>query len=166
MKKRTTLLLVFMYFMISLPAQNRSFYPLPDSTTAKMMTDSLQSVLSDGVMRAARINIRSIHANEQKRILSFKFTNGMADYPMRDEKIQQVKQTIRHFLPERFKPYELQIRTDGKDLEELVPDMYKSSYTPLTKSQIEKNKKDHAAAVAVNKKNWPNAVPKWEHRKK
>lgn len=152
MKKRTTLLLVFMYFMISLPAQNRSFYPLPDSTTAKMMTDSLRTVLSDGVMRAARINIRSIHANEQKRILSFKFTNGMADYPMRDDKIQEVKQTIRHFLPERFKPYELQIRTDGKDLEELVPDMYKSSYTPLTKSQIEKNKKDHAAAVAVNKR--------------
>ncbi|MGB4591601.1 MAG: hypothetical protein WBH91_05255, partial [Bacteroidales bacterium] len=152
MKKRIPLLLVFLCLAISLPAQNRSFYPLSDSTTAKKLTDSLQSILADGVMRAAPIHIRSIHANEQKQLLSFKFTNGMADYPIREEKIQQVKQAIRHFLPDAFKPYELQLRTDGKDLEELIPDLYKASYIPLTRSQIEKNKKDHAAAVAIDKK--------------
>ncbi len=160
MKNRTLLLLIFTCFTLASQAQNRSYYPLPDSTSAKELTDSLQTILSDGVMRISTISIRRIHSNDRHRVLTFHFSNGMAEYPIRQDKISLVRQTILHFLPERYKKYTIKIKTDGKELEELIPGYFNNSFKPLTKSRIEKNKKDHEAAVAISKRNPVKRKPK------
>lgn len=158
MKNRILLLLTFTCFTIGALAQSNQFarnhalYPLPDSTAVRNLTDSLQVLLSDGVMRISRISIRNIEIDNKHRVLTFRFSNGMADYPIREEKIPLVRQAILHFLPEEFSRYTITMTTDGKKLEELIPAYYNTQYQPLTKKQLDKNKKDHAAAVNPGKK--------------
>ncbi|MDD4481349.1 MAG: hypothetical protein PHZ15_07830, partial [Bacteroidales bacterium] len=59
MRKRTLLLTaIASLFFINATAQNNAFPPLLDSASATALTDSLQTLLADGVMRISNIRIR------------------------------------------------------------------------------------------------------------
>ncbi|MFA5441285.1 MAG: hypothetical protein WC257_07460, partial [Bacteroidales bacterium] len=161
MRKRTLLLTaIASLFFINATAQNNAFPPLLDSASATALTDSLQTLLADGVMRISNIRIRDIQRDDRHQHITFNFTAGMAEYPIRKEKTERVFETIRHFLPGSYRHYTLRIRTDNRDLEELIPEYFNPGFTPLSKDRLDKNRKDYEKAVAINKRSPAKINPK------
>lgn len=161
MKKRTILLSVITsLFILSANAQNRGFPPLLDSATTIKLTDSLKTILTDGVMRIPNIRIQDIQQDDRHQHLTFHFNPGMAEYPIRKEKADLVLLAVRHFLPSQYKHYTLKVVTDNKELEELIPAYYDPEYRPLGKEQLKKNRKEYNNAVAIDKKSPAKIQPK------
>lgn len=161
MRKRTILLaIITTLFIFSANAQNQEFYPLLDSLSTAKLTDSLKTILSDGVMRISDISILNIQHDDKHQRLTFNFTSGMAEYPVRKEKVDLVLLTIRHFLPLKYKYYTLKVRTDNKELEELIPAYFDPRHKPPGPDQLKKNIKTYEAAIAIDKRSPAKIQPK------
>lgn len=153
MRKRIFLLLaIHSLFFIHSHAQNNAFPPILDSTATAGLTDSLTTVISDGVMRISPLRIRDIRYDDRHQSLVFNFTSGLAEYPVRTHKTASFYETIRHFLPEKYKHYSIRVITDDKELEELIPLYYNPSYNRLTKHQLEQNQRDYYRLVKIDKR--------------
>ena len=161
MRKRILLTAaLILLFVVGAKAQKFSFPPLFDSTTAVKLTDSLRTVLSDGVMRISGIRILNIALDDRHQHITFDFGAGMAEYPIRKSNTEQVFQTVRHFLPARYNHYGLTIRTDNKELEELIPAYYDPGRKPYDKKKLEKNIKVYQSAFEINRKAPAKIQPK------
>jgi hypothetical protein len=161
MRKRIFLLLAIHSFLfLTLSAQNQEFPPLLDSTAVKELTDSLTTVISDGVMRISPLRIRDIRRDDRHQSLVFHFTSGLAEYPVRTQKITSFYDAIRYFLPDKYKHYSIRVMTDDKNLEDLIPGYFNPLYNPPTRNQLENNRRDYDRLVKIDKRHPAKIEPK------
>lgn len=153
---------IVILFVVGAKAQKFSFPPLFDSTTMVKLTDSLRTILSDGVMRISGIRIRNIELDDRHQQITLDFAPGMAEYPIRKGNAEKVIQTIRHFMPSRFNHYNLTVKTDNKELEELIPAYYDPARISYDNKVLKENRKEYQRAFEINRKAPARIQPKKE----
>ncbi len=151
---------IVILFVVGAKAQKFSFPPLFDSTTMVKLTDSLRTILSDGVMRISGIRIRNIELDDRHQQITLDFAPGMAEYPIRKGNAEKVIQTIRHFMPSRFNHYNLTVKTDNKELEELIPAYYDPARISYDNKVLKENRKEYQRAFEINRKAPARIQPK------
>lgn len=71
------------------------------------------------------IEIDSLAMN--KKVIEIYFTKALSYLPIREKNYQQTINSLRENLSKKFRKYEIQVITDGQQLETLIPNYYRKS---------------------------------------
>lgn len=71
------------------------------------------------------IEIDSLAVN--KKVIGIYFTKALSYLPIREKNYQQTISSLRESLSKKFRKYEIQVITDGQQLETLIPNYYRKS---------------------------------------
>ncbi len=80
--------------------------------------------ISEREVRRCPIKVIGISAKKDK--LRIDTSIGMSYYPMREDRLQSIYDSVRLLLPERYRKYEIEIVADKKPLNELIPFYYRT----------------------------------------
>ncbi len=143
MKKTLLFLFIIPMFLTCAYAQKPGFYPVLDSLQAKKVTDTITSIVKDGVMHINPVRITSADCDDRHKSLTLNFNAALAEYPARPASVRAVYSAVRSLLSDKYRHYELKIITDKKELSELIPAYFNPEFKELTKHQKEKNRKEY-----------------------
>lgn len=81
--------------------------------------------ISEREIRRCPVKVTGISARKGK--LRINTSIAMSYYPIREDRLQSIYDSVRILLPEQYRQYEIEIISDGKPLGELIPFYYRSS---------------------------------------
>ncbi len=136
-----------MLFFTCAYAQKSGFYPVLDSLQAKKVTDTITSIVKDGVMRISHLRIISADCDDRHKLLTLNFNAALAEYPARPASVQAVYSAVRSILKGKYNNYKLRIISDNKELSELIPAYFNPEFKGLTKHQKERNRREYVKHV-------------------
>lgn len=121
MKKTTVIILFIIIPQLSI-CQNVNSVDLKNN-----LSSALTNIYKDVMKRKGRVNIDSIKVNDKKKIIEI-YTNLTLSYiPMRLETVETINDSIKYHLPSSLEKYKLLTVTDGKVINDLVPNFYRKS---------------------------------------
>lgn len=120
------ILLLSLSMLLMAPAfpargQSSSVYAILSRTQVARLTDTLTTVLQDGMRQMTDLRIINAGVNDPAKTLTITFNSALAEYPMRASTVGLIEQVVRSLLSAPYNTYTVTVRTDGKSLQELIP---------------------------------------------
>lgn len=129
-----------MAFILIISYSSFSQNPADDSLRKKL-SSSLTNIYKETMLGPGRVTVDSIAADRRKRTVEV-YTNLSLSYmPMREHTVQQIRDSIRLFLPPDQNKYRIHVFTDTQEISELIPNRYRTTF-----------KKDKRRIIAHNVK--------------
>lgn len=97
----------------------------PADSELKREIGSLLTRISEREIRRCPVKVTGIYVKKDK--LRINTSIAMSYYPIREDRLQALYDSVRLLLPKRYDRYEIEIIADGKPLSELIPFYYRSS---------------------------------------
>lgn len=89
--------------------------------------ETLLNAYTRSEVNVGKVVIDSAHVESNKLIL---FANNNLSYlPLRIDNVTGIHHGLKEVLPERFAGYQVEVRTNGKNIDELIPRLYRSDKT-------------------------------------
>jgi len=123
-----TLLAILALLSFSLQAET-----VTDSLVRKSISDTLTAIYRQQI--AGRTRVKSIDIDNRKKTLTVNMDENLSYLPVKETDIPRLKSAVASRLPEAWKNYSLSITSDGKTIEELVPNAYRTAL-PKDRSRI------------------------------
>ena len=83
----------------------------------------------------------AITTNDINKVVTVKLKKEYSYNPIREEDVKSLYSFFKAYLGDRFKNYTFHIKTAGYDIEELIPNYYRSGYTKYDYNRIPRKKK-------------------------
>ncbi len=107
-------LLIFTLLLISPAARAQKL----DAKTRQEIASTIDAMVGEEILGGgARLSSHTIRG----RRLRLNFSLGLANYPFREESVQAMYDSVRQHLPQKMQKYRLEICTDDRLIEELIP---------------------------------------------
>ena len=114
------------------------------------MCDSLKAFLSRDAYIEGKVYVSGASVSDGK--LNLIFNTALSEYPLRQRHIKKIYSIIDATLPDKYKDYKgkVAIRTDGKQIEDLVSNIYGSNtYNSYVKDHIRKTSAHREESVPL-----------------
>ena len=89
------------------------------------------------------IEIDSFSVDAVEKIVTLQFSKTLSYFPIREENCDLLIGSIESVLGKKFRDYQMQVKTNGQDLHELIPNLYRNRYAvdtarirPVTEGRI------------------------------
>jgi hypothetical protein len=125
---------------LSLAAQE-----ITDSSLKKVISDSLTVYYKKQL--AGRTTVKSIVADKKEKTVTVYMDENLAYMPVKEQDVTMMYNCVKHLLPDSLQRCKLEIGSEGKLLEELVPNIYRTRL-PKDKTRIFANKEKHPPLVS------------------
>ena len=136
MKKILALLVVALSFLNTTVSYSQSL----SKERFLPVADSLQKYLKPQAFVTGRVRVDS--AVVHKKSLFLYFNSALAEYPVREDNIDNIYSIAGSLLPAEFSGYNLKIVSNGSALEELIPPIHNTKVKPKSKREIRNTQKE------------------------
>ncbi len=110
-----------LFFLIALCAIGQDI----TSQLKEQLSQPLASIYLQSMKRSARIKIDSIDINDRKNTIEIYAGLPLSYMPMREKTVNNVYDSIRHYLPQHQKKYALSVFTDQQEITNLIPNYHR-----------------------------------------
>lgn len=148
---RRLFLLGFIISFLSVPAFSQKGEAI--KLDVKAMQDSVATYLKPNAAIAVKVTIESVL--KEKNSLNIVFSKAISDYYFRGNIVSDIRAIVKHFLPQKYKDYNINLYGNGSTLEELSSNFYNGYVAP-----VQKKKKGATTPVLVENISTPYKVSK------
>lgn len=106
-----------------------------ESTANKASTEFARKA---SVGTAYKFKIDTLVINQAAKEVKLSMNETFSYIPFRNENVQQYNQWFKELLGRRFSDYKVSITSMGKEISELIPNIYRSTETPIDASRLSK----------------------------
>jgi hypothetical protein len=117
---------------------------ITDAGLKKAISDSLTAYLR--TQTTGKTTVKTIECNKKEKTVTVSMDEYLAYFPMKEADVQNIYRCIQKMMPDSLQKFHLSIASDGKTLEELVPNAYRAQ-TRKDKSRIFNNKDNKVPLV-------------------
>ena len=110
-----------LFFLIALSAIGQDI----TSQLKEQLSQPLASIYLQSMKRSARIKIDSIDINDRENTIEIYAGLPLSYMPMREKTVNNVYDSIRHYLPQHQKKYALSVFTDQQEITNLIPNYHR-----------------------------------------
>ena len=111
-------------------------------TLSQNLTNIYRQYVSVG-----KVSVDNIHANNKKKAMNIYADINLSYMPFTEENISKIENSTLQILPETQKKYKINIFTDGQNIRNLIPNIYRQSYKK-DKSKVFANKAPNSPLVS------------------
>lgn len=87
---------------------------------------SLSNIYQETLLRPGKVTVDSIAIINRKKVIELHTNLALSYLPMREQTVQLIYDSVRIYLPTKYKKYELKLFTDKQDIRQLVPNIYRN----------------------------------------
>ena len=93
-----------------------------------LLDASLTNIYIETINRPGRVTVDSIAVNDNRKTIEFHTNLSLSFLPMREDLVLHIYDSVRHYLPPDKKSYIISVFSDGKELNHLIPNYYRSKH--------------------------------------
>jgi hypothetical protein len=101
----------------------------------KNLNSCLSNIYKETLLRPGRVTVDSIATNTRKKTIELYTNLSLSFLPMRENTVSLIYDSIRFYLPQEQQHYRLNVFSDGQEISELVPNIYRKNI-PKNKDRI------------------------------
>jgi hypothetical protein len=117
------MLLVISFWSFELQAQNKQDSRLADKV--KKQLEQWQTVFPQW-QHVGKITIDSVFLTSQEHLIKVFFSRPLSYIPAREEQLEQLKQSLKNSLSQRYKKFSIAVYCDNKPYESFIPNSFRN----------------------------------------
>lgn len=112
--------ILFIFYLIVLTASAQNVSQLKDQ-----LSQPLSNIYSESKVQPTKLKVDSIAINHQEQTIEIYAGLPLSYIPMREEIVNTIYDSIRHYLPQQQNEYALSVFTDQQEITNLIPNYYR-----------------------------------------
>lgn len=137
-------IIIFSFLFITVSAQSKGA-----ASTRKKIDSFLREYKTDTNKKTSRLV--SYQENSRTKTVVIKATESLGNTLFRPKIVESLKSDLRKLLPAKIRNYKIKIYAGGYDIEELIPNVHKSSYADAKRQTEKIVHKDESWVTNVSK---------------
>ena len=107
-----------------------------DSLRKEIKSRKLPITGTSSTINLSSIKLDTIIIDDANKSVTIKLSNEFSFYPFREDNVKNIYSFFKSYLGDKYKGYDFHVKTIGYDIQELIPNYYRSDSTKYDYSRI------------------------------